>query len=183
MRKTKTYQNTKFGADVAREAFQVFTKQLPKDAKVHGEILNIKPDESEGWRYDADEEFFAAYRKPCIYAFFYKNYPTALGGFQFTFNKKDFTVEVTRPRAPEIEEVFDVFERNLAASQLPEPISAPAGLEIFIGHGRSPLRRDLKDHLTDKHGYSVTAYEVGARARSYYPGYFRRNAKRKLICA
>ncbi len=37
-------------------------------------------------------------------------------------------------------------------------------LSIFIGHGRSPLWRDLKDHLQDKHGFSVTAYETAPRA-------------------
>jgi predicted nucleotide-binding protein len=64
--------------------------------------------------------------------------------------------------AVQIEKVFDVFERNLIASKLPAP--ALPSPQIFIGHGRSLPWRDLKDHLTDKHGYSVTAYEVGARA-------------------
>ena len=35
---------------------------------------------------------------------------------------------------------------------------------IFVGHGRSSLWRDLKDHLQDKHGFEVIAYETGARA-------------------
>jgi predicted nucleotide-binding protein len=35
---------------------------------------------------------------------------------------------------------------------------------IFIDHGRSHHWRDLKDHLQDKHGYKVIAYESGARA-------------------
>lgn len=35
---------------------------------------------------------------------------------------------------------------------------------IFIGHGNSPQWRDLKDHLHEKHGYPVEAYEIGARA-------------------
>ena len=35
---------------------------------------------------------------------------------------------------------------------------------IFIGHGRNLAWRDLKDHLTDLHGYKVEAYESGARA-------------------
>ena len=35
---------------------------------------------------------------------------------------------------------------------------------IFIGHGESTAWRDLKDHLTDKHGYRIEAYETGARA-------------------
>ena len=35
---------------------------------------------------------------------------------------------------------------------------------IFIGHGRSSQWRELKDHLSDKHGYKIEAYETGARA-------------------
>ena len=35
---------------------------------------------------------------------------------------------------------------------------------VFIGHGSSSQWRDLKDHLQDKHGYEVEAYETGARA-------------------
>jgi predicted nucleotide-binding protein len=35
---------------------------------------------------------------------------------------------------------------------------------VFIGHGRSQQWRDLKDHLHEQHGYSVEAYEIGARA-------------------
>lgn len=35
---------------------------------------------------------------------------------------------------------------------------------MFIGHGRSPAWRDLKDHLQDKHHLEVIAYEIGERA-------------------
>jgi predicted nucleotide-binding protein len=37
-------------------------------------------------------------------------------------------------------------------------------LSVFIGHGGDPQWRDLKDHLRDQHGITVTAYEVGPRA-------------------
>lgn len=35
---------------------------------------------------------------------------------------------------------------------------------VFIGHGGSPRWRNLKDHLSDNHGYKIEAYETGARA-------------------
>jgi len=45
---------------------------------------------------------------------------------------------------------------------LPEPpLPKP---RIFIGHGKSPLWRDVKDHLQDKHGLEVEAYEIGSRS-------------------
>jgi Predicted nucleotide-binding protein containing TIR-like domain len=34
---------------------------------------------------------------------------------------------------------------------------------VFIGHGHDPAWRDLKDHLQDKHGIKVIAYESGER--------------------
>jgi predicted nucleotide-binding protein len=46
----------------------------------------------------------------------------------------------------------------------PEAASREIRPKIFIGHGRSVQWRDLKDHLTDKHGYQVNAYEVGVRS-------------------
>jgi predicted nucleotide-binding protein len=61
-------------------------------------------------------------------------------------------------------------EAHLPESQLPVPpppkkivVPKPPSV-IFIGHGRSSLWRDLKDHLQDQHGHKVVAYEVGSRA-------------------
>lgn len=35
---------------------------------------------------------------------------------------------------------------------------------MFLGHGDSDDWRKTKDHLQDKHGHTVEAYEVGSRA-------------------
>jgi len=35
---------------------------------------------------------------------------------------------------------------------------------VFLGHGNSDAWKELKDHLQDKHGLKVEAYEIGARA-------------------
>lgn len=171
MKKIKSYRDCVFGADVIREALQVFIRQLPEDNRAVTAIRTVETG-YETWRYDTDEEFFAAYRRPCIGAHLYKDFrggkPAAsLGNFEFSLSYNNSSVEITRPLASQIEEVFNVFEKNLEESKIPPPPPpAPtvAGPKIFIGHGRSPLWRDLKDHLTDKQGYSVTAYEVGARA-------------------
>jgi hypothetical protein len=37
-------------------------------------------------------------------------------------------------------------------------------LRVFVGHGRDPQWRDLKDHLQDQHGLTVVVYEIGPRA-------------------
>ena len=59
--------------------------------------------------------------------------------------------------------MFEVFEEHHSNSIVPndKEIKSPV---IFIGHGRSSLWRDLKDHLTDKHDYKIEAYETGSRA-------------------
>lgn len=36
-------------------------------------------------------------------------------------------------------------------------------LTIFLGHGRSPVWKELKDRLHEQHHYKVTAYETGPR--------------------
>lgn len=60
---------------------------------------------------------------------------------------------------------FFVLDKDWERFKLPDPEQPMNdGLSIFIGHGRNSQWRDLKDHLTDKHGLSVIAYETGARA-------------------
>jgi predicted nucleotide-binding protein len=66
-----------------------------------------------------------------------------------------------------IEAVFGIFESRLeSARKVPAPKPEPKAEKpvVFIGHGRSALWRDLKDHLGDLHGYPVAAFETGARA-------------------
>jgi len=44
-----------------------------------------------------------------------------------------------------------------------EPALGEREPRVFIGHGHNPAWRDLKDHLQDKHGIKVIAYESGER--------------------
>lgn len=88
-------------------------------------------------------------------------------------NKAEFHVDTeidktrvsvrAKSRSP-IESAFSIFEQAITDSNYTKVESKSKKPVIFIGHGRSPQWRDLKDHLTDQHGYSVQAYEVGARA-------------------
>ncbi|MGJ0204631.1 nucleotide-binding protein [Leucobacter sp. gxy201] len=52
------------------------------------------------------------------------------------------------------------------AFKIPEETKEVKRVEpkIFVGHGRSPLWRELKDHLQDSHGFHVRAFETGSRA-------------------
>ena len=77
-------------------------------------------------------------------------------------------VSVGAPDRPQIESVFEIFEKHLEESRLPAspdpPSDPPEQPTIFVGHGRNPLWRELKDHLQDQHNHNVITYEVGARA-------------------
>lgn len=63
----------------------------------------------------------------------------------------------------DLDELFYVLDKRYAESKIAVG-EALKDVTIFIGHGRSGLWRDLKDHLQDKHHFKVEAYETGARA-------------------
>lgn len=117
------------------------------------------------WSYDTFDEFLADFRK-------YSSFATCdvYGqGFELdvVFEPRSVNVLVAAPYRPTIEAVFDVFEKSVSDSHLqpiPKPKDYPLRPVIFIGQGRSPAWRDLKDHLKDKHGMKIEAYESGARA-------------------
>lgn len=84
-----------------------------------------------------------------------------------SFRDRSTKVTVRAPTRAEIEKVLQRFEERKDAAYI-EPPAKPAPLKrspsVFIGHGGSPLWRDVKDHLADQHDYRIEAYETGARA-------------------
>jgi predicted nucleotide-binding protein len=64
----------------------------------------------------------------------------------------------------QINETLEIFERNVEAARIPAPKVSVNRPTVFIGHGGARDWRDLKDHLQDKHRFSVEAYETGSRA-------------------
>lgn len=163
MRKDKEYFETRFAADVLRDAMQV-TRGRAEQAKVEvgGTLLKVEHDDST-WSYDTVDEFFADFRKYSGYASFnvYGN------GFDLSvsFTPRKASVSMKAPTRADVEAVFEVFEKYAAQSKLPpQPLPPPRMPIVFIGHGRSQAWRDLKDHLHDKHGIPIEAYETGARA-------------------
>jgi len=166
MQKSKTYLDTRFTAEALKEAI-VATRELAAREKVSliSPVFRVQHDDAT-WQYDTIEEFLADYRKYQGSAFvqIHGNEVHLL----FTFNRRDTNIQVAAPQRVGIETVFDVFEKNSETSKLPKlptvPSPPPARPVVFIGHGRSLDWRDLKDHLQDKHGVKIEAYECGARA-------------------
>jgi predicted nucleotide-binding protein len=166
MKKELAYARTIFSADVLQEGLKTFRQLLPDEHKENMFLSsrNVQQVDGARWYFDSDEEFFAEYRRGFKSALF------RVGGrvYKFTCSvhpTKTTTVGVEAPARQEIERVFDIFEKSRAKAELPDPPAAPPeSPTVFIGHGRSPQWRDLKDHLQDQHGYKMQAYEIGARA-------------------
>ena len=163
MKKTKRYLDTRFIAEALKEAIAT-TREVAARTKadLSSPLLNVDHDDS-SWNYDSTEEFLADYRK-------YRGGSVVSlfgGGLDLTvsFGDRDTSVSMKTPQRKDIELVFDIFEKYSESSRLPPvPSPPPASPVIFIGHGRSLAWRDLKDHLQDKHGNKIEAYECGARA-------------------
>jgi hypothetical protein len=169
MQKTKSYNHVKFSPETIRNALKVYRAGFPKHNQMPSWGRRVDFDD-ESWDYDSDEEFLAGYLKPTCKTARYHHYTHPPKGelinFSFSFSRGRTAISVQQASVPKIEEVFAIFERDVESALVPVSGMPLALIEpmIFIGHGRSTLWRELKDHLTDKHGYRVSAYEVGARA-------------------
>ncbi len=161
MQKSKTYYNMSFPGSVVKEAYDLFLSKLaPKeDISYSNNEFRIEND-SETWCFDSSAEFFAQYstadrvRLDCM-----------AQGNRITVDRTIYStatwVTVSFPTRCDIEAIFEVFERNLDVGKV---VVESDPIKIFIGHGRDPQWRDVKDHLHDHHGLDVVAYEIGPRA-------------------
>jgi predicted nucleotide-binding protein len=168
MEKNKIYPRTRFPASVIEDAHNLFLSKLDTSEDVGHPSTLTTSIANETWNFDTKEEFLAEYPKAESYYFDHISQGNRLIISDAFPNS--VSVVVRFPNRPLIESVFQVFERNLDKSRLPEPpkpelptrVRAP--LKVFIGHGHDLQWRDLKDHLREKHGIDVTAYEIGPRA-------------------
>lgn len=165
MEKTKGYRAF-FRSPVVKAAVERIT-ELATTAKLQSELIQLEVGDGDAsWRFDTLEEFLGAYKQG-IHESTLQSY-VANSQYQlalnFSLRGTNTRVSVKAPSRAEIETIFNIFEDKFLESQLPieeEDEDAPV---VFVGHGRSGLWRDLKDHLQDKHGYDVQAYEIGSRA-------------------
>jgi hypothetical protein len=164
MEKSKAYPYANFTPEVIREALGILTSFI-EETKREPQccIRRIQLTDTESWLHDTDEEFFADFRKK----FHYSNYDLNWSGFCFRiFVQYQYTtISICAPERRQIEAVFEVFEKNADKCKLPPIPEKPKPKPIiFVGHGGSEQWKELKDHLHEKHGYQVEAYEIGARA-------------------
>ncbi len=147
------------------ETFQVSGGLSPQDTAPAFHDAQVSYGD-EDWTFDNFDEFLAGYRKDTtttarfLIATVYGRVSASL-----EFLGASSTVSITGRTRAEVERIFDIFEEDLPKARLTDPESAiQRSVRIFVGHGRNPSWRDLKDHLQDQHDFAVTAYEIGARA-------------------
>jgi hypothetical protein len=167
MRKSKDYERVKFSTEKIRDALKKWEEMLPQNGSMrHDREVTTK---NETWTHDNDEEFFADFQKEHISASYSRRYDltvdTKRKEYYFCISSRPSrsTIYIEAPTRAEIENVFNVFEKDWQQFKIELPVVEENPV-IFIGHGRSTAWRDLKDHLTDKHNYKIEAFETGARA-------------------
>lgn len=164
MKREKTYYNVKFPVEVILDAANLIKLRQPADDSNLNKpwfqrIVQIAADE--GWAFDADSEFCIEYRKNIPYAIYASHSNSS--DLELTYTGGTTQVNIRCDDRDLINRIAQKFEDAVEVSKLPD-CESKASPVIFIGHGRSPEWRDLKDHLQDKHCLTVEAYEIGSRS-------------------
>ena len=179
MEHEKRYERVRFSEKVIRDAAGKFDDEFGAERKLEVGFLSLSVDHGYcKWRFDREQEFFLAYGEADAAAYLRRLFgdgrseaaPWAKFNLHYHNSGTDVTVEANHDcKAGDLRagilSVFQIFDQNEDSCRLPcvadDLSSSPV---VFIGHGHNSAWRDLKDHLTDKHHYSVEAYETGARA-------------------
>lgn len=150
----------------------MFDQQANPEGKLKPRLDLSVALEDEEQEYDNEEEFFADYRKSSDSARYVRRFGdegrnTALMQLSSRpgtrLNDVQVDVKVEAERLPQILAVLNVFQANKEKSLL--HVETPRRKPIvFIGHGHSEDWKQLRDHLQDKHGFEIEAYEAAPRA-------------------
>lgn len=161
MNKSKSFGSARFKTEVILEAHDLFITKIPvvdRSELIYDLYVSINDEE---WKHDSLEEYFADYRKSNGSSTFRMYY--GHNCIRLTVDKYKTEVSIEAPTRGDIESIFSVFEETYEESIIKNQKESTLP-KIFIGHGRSNQWKELKDHLQDKHGYKLIAYEIGARA-------------------
>ncbi|MBI5640414.1 MAG: nucleotide-binding protein [Nitrospirae bacterium] len=165
MKKQKHYCSTKFSQPVIVDAWNLFLTLIDEKQKQKVSASYEVRFNDEMWQHDTEAEFFADYNKEPRQASYYKSFYGLDTTLNLHYENSCTTVSITAPQRSTVEAIHQVFAKHAQACFVPGKQSHSSIKPIiFIGHGRDLQWRDLKDHLQDKHGYRIEAYEVGARA-------------------
>lgn len=160
MEKRKYYYNTRFPTNVIEEAHNLFLSKLDQGKEIDSPSDLSVTIGDESWCFNSRAEFLIKYPEAKHYSFDHIEQGNRLIISDYYLGSS-VSIVVRFPTRNDIEEVFRVFERNLDRSKI---VVEADPIKIFIGHGRNQQWRDLKDHLHERHGFEVVAYEIGPRA-------------------
>jgi predicted nucleotide-binding protein len=173
VKRATQYDNVRFTADNIKSAASRLADGLRDAVELKLGLASVTDDKTE-WHHDSLSEWYGAYRDHpknaylSLSAVMPKEPLKDLRAMIVAVHGSVTNVTVAADDRGAIQGVFDVFESSKATAALPLPAPPPppepTPVTVFIGHGRNPEWRDIKDALVDKHGYRVEAYEVGARA-------------------
>jgi predicted nucleotide-binding protein len=164
MQKSKRYPRAKFRQEVITAALSRLTATLSSNVAANL-VFRVVGFGNEQWDHTSDAEFFEDYRRDDCYAIYrvtFDGSASQKASFMLELDDDRTRITVATAERSVIQDVFAAFEAAVAQSVRPaKPLPQP---RVFVGHGRSAAWRDLKDHLHEKHGFDVEAYEIGARA-------------------
>lgn len=176
MKRRVIFPRTRFSVEMLRECIQQFLQV--GQGRAHYLIMTLDKS-NDHWKYDNIEDFYSEYREGCEQATLTVHlvenatdkppspkYMSHELSIVVMYNQTN--VSINLPSRTQVNHAMSAFQDRQALARVPDPeiatqIELPSP-QIFIGHGRSLLWRDLKDHLADQHNYKVHAYESGARA-------------------
>lgn len=163
MRKSTCYYGIHFDVPALRALEKRFREVLSKDKTSFKSMRLVVHRSEETWTFDTLEEFYAAVHEslPEIawhsdnHKYFLSLTATGRGNTLF---------DVEAPTRDEIEMVFAAFEEHKKRCRIADWNQLRKPHKIFIGHGNDEQWKKLKDHLHEKHGFQIEAYEIGSRA-------------------
>jgi predicted nucleotide-binding protein len=177
MELTKSYRNLRFPERTLREAIEALEtlSTNKKRGKFSSLRLVIRDEE---WRFDNVEEFFAVFPDAESAVLSYSTDWQSVDwkyNLTYSFDQYGSTVIVHAEQRHEIHKLMNIFTQSVhlaTAIRSEAEVEVDAEVEdgtkdeisIFIGHGRSGAWGELRNHLQDKHGYRIVAYETGSRA-------------------
>lgn len=156
MERSAEFNRTRFSVDTVRAAIQAVRDVMLElnDEAIHESLRVNLPDGQ--WRFDDENEFYAAVPQGTGHAVIIDSRSVSI---HLTQHRRSAVVEVRAPTRAYVQRIFSPFDNMQGAEAV--PADSPV---VFIGHGRSPAWKDLRDHLRDQHDYRVESYESGARA-------------------
>ncbi len=162
--KSKVFALTKFSAGTISTILNRASDRIKAELAVSQLIVELNDESIET---DDFSYFSSQYSKNIESAIAFFRSKDGNARITISFRSLNSRVSIQHENIPIIDELFLLFERELTSSKIDKYLTESEisrKINVFIGHGRDKNWRELKDHLTGKHGFNVTAYETGARA-------------------